>query len=328
MNRYMNRIVASLVMISVSVFSCVAMALADEPTRVNAESAAYSEAQAQLTSAGMAGSTSAVITDGKDMGLAIRLGMLDGDSSVALFRLSAQARVLDSRQTREAEEAAAAAASAAADVVAARQARLDLLREYDGVMISCGDSLHLRAAPGGDAAVLRSIKSGKVARLLDATEDGWYQVTFGTATGYISAEYCKPVHYADYAGTAAVSTVNEELPEFAYTYLGTPYVYGGVSYSGIDCSGFTMKVFAQFGYSLPHSATAQYYLSSHISDAERESGDLVFFTGADGGIEHVGIYLGGGRFIHASSSRGVIISSLSESYYARNYLFAGRILSD
>ena len=169
-----------------------------------------------------------------------------------------------------------------------------------------------------------AIDSGKVARLNDY-QDGWYQVTFGQSTGYIPAEYAQPVHYADYEGTSATNTVREELIAYAYTYLGTPYVYGGSSYSGTDCSGFTMAVFAKFGYSLSHGASDQYYTATSVSSEERQAGDLVFFD-TFGGISHVGIYLGGGQFIHASSSGGVKVNSLYESYYAACYLGAGRIL--
>lgn len=163
-----------------------------------------------------------------------------------------------------------------------------------------------------------------MARLNDY-QDGWYQVTFGQSTGYIPAEYAQPVHYADYEGTSATNTVREELIAYAYTYLGTPYVYGGSSYSGTDCSGFTMAVFAKFGYSLSHGASDQYYAATSVSSEERQAGDLVFFD-TFGGISHVGIYLGGGQFIHASSSGGVKVNSLYESYYAACYLGAGRIL--
>ena len=183
----------------------------------------------------------------------------------------------------------------------------NFLAEYDGVLTTCENYITLRAEPDQDAAALRTIWAGKVAHLM--------------------AQYCEPVHYADYEGTYATSTLVEDIIAFSYTYLGTPYRYGGTSYSGIDCSGFTMKVFAQFGISLPHGATGQYALCTPVTTAERAPGDLVFFNTSGRGIGHVGIYLGGGQFIHASTSRGVIISSLYESYYANTYLYAGRIIS-
>mgnify|MGYP002988548498 FL=1 len=201
-------------------------------------------------------------------------------------------------------------------------ARQSLLSEYDGVQLT--EAVRLRSAADNDTAPSLTIDSGKVARLNDY-QDGWYQVTFGQSTGYIPAEYAQPVHYADYEGTSATNTVREELIAYAYTYLGTPYVYGGSSYSGTDCSGFTMAVFAKFGYSPFPGASDQYYTATSVSSEERQAGDLVFFD-TFGGISHVGIYLGGGQFIHASSSGGVKVNSLYESYYAACYLGAGRIL--
>ena len=150
---------------------------------------------------------------------------------------------------------------------------------------------------------------------------------FAGTTGYVSADFCEPVSYDDYAGSSATSMILEDVIEYAYTYLGTPYWYGGTSYSGIDCSGFTMMVFRHFGYNLAHGCIDQYHATRHISDAERRPGDLVFFS-TEGGISHVGIYLGNGKFIHASCSRGVTVSSLSESYYASCYLFASRVIDD
>ena len=208
------------------------------------------------------------------------------------------------------------------EAAAKEAARQSLLSEYDGVQLT--EAVRLRSAADNDTATSLTIDSGKVARLNDY-QDGWYQVTFGQSTGYIPAEYAQPVHYADYEGTSATNTVREELIAYAYTYLGTPYVYGGSSYSGTDCSGFTMAVFAKFGYSLSHGASDQYYTATSVSSEERQAGDLVFFD-TFGGISHVGIYLGGGQFIHASSSGGVKVNSLYESYYAACYLGAGRIL--
>ena len=110
------------------------------------------------------------------------------------------------------------------------------------------------------------------------------------------------------------------------------YVYGGASPRGFDCSGFTMYVYSQHGYSLPHSATSQWQsgLGTRVySISELQPGDLVFFNdpsrNAGKACSHAGIYTGDGQFIHSSSSRsgGVIVSSLTSGYY--NTYFVGGI---
>lgn len=112
----------------------------------------------------------------------------------------------------------------------------------------------------------------------------------------------------------------------AQNYLGVPYVWGGTSPSGFDCSGFTQYVFRQCGYSINRTAAAQYSNGSYVSYDSLQAGDLVFFanTYSASGITHVGIYIGGGEFIHAANG-GVKISSLSESYYSSRYYGARRI---
>ena len=105
-------------------------------------------------------------------------------------------------------------------------------------------------------------------------------------------------------------------------YLGTPYVWGGASPSGFDCSGFVMYVYAQMGVSLPHSSYAQYGAGVGVSQDQLEPGDLVFFDG----LGHVGIYIGGGQFIHSPHTGDVVkVSSLS-GWYAATYVGARRIL--
>jgi len=107
----------------------------------------------------------------------------------------------------------------------------------------------------------------------------------------------------------------------AMQYLGTPYVWGGASPSGFDCSGLVMYVFAQVGISLPHSSYAQYGYGSPVSMSQLQPGDLVFFDG----LGHVGIYVGGGNFIHAPHTGDVVkISSLS-GWYASTFVGGRRL---
>ena len=108
----------------------------------------------------------------------------------------------------------------------------------------------------------------------------------------------------------------------AMQFLGVPYVWGGASPSGFDCSGLIMYVYNQVGVSLPHHAASQYGMGSAVSRDALQAGDLVFFNG----LGHAGIYIGGGQFIHAPHSGDVVkISSLSDSWYASTYVGARRI---
>ncbi|TFH02305.1 MAG: hypothetical protein E4H13_02430 [Calditrichales bacterium] len=105
-------------------------------------------------------------------------------------------------------------------------------------------------------------------------------------------------------------------------WLGTPYLYGGMSRQGVDCSGLSSLVFRDlYDVDLPRTAEEQYRSGEKIRDAWRKEGDLVFFRNVRGhGIDHVGIYIGNNRFIHASQSAGVIISQMDEDYYRIRYV--------
>lgn len=197
---------------------------------------------------------------------------------------------------------------------------------YDGVVIVCDDAVNLRCAPvSGD--ILRVIRSGRVAHLVEE-KDGWYKVVYNSVTGYICGDYCQPVHYEDYASGAEAMSVKENLADFALDWLGVRYRYGGSSTSGTDCSGFTMAVFAHFGYDLPHSAQGQFYGYPSVTTEQRDVGDLVFFSTGGDYIGHVGIYLGDGQFIHASTSQGVRIDSVYDGYYGPRYRGACRVLDN
>ena len=116
------------------------------------------------------------------------------------------------------------------------------------------------------------------------------------------------------------------LDDFIKQWLNTPYKYGGMSRSGVDCSGFSSIVLLEvFGVRIPRMAEEQYKNGTKIRDNWRTPGDLVFFKNIRGhGIDHVGIFLGQNRFAHASESSGVVISDLEEDHYRKRYVGACR----
>ena len=115
--------------------------------------------------------------------------------------------------------------------------------------------------------------------------------------------------------------LRSEAAQIALHYLGVPYVWGGSTPSGFDCSGLVMYVYAQLGISLPHYTVAQWNATLPISTSEMQPGDLVFFDG----LGHVGIYIGGGQFVHAPHTGTVVqVASLS-GYYASNLVGARRV---
>lgn len=117
-----------------------------------------------------------------------------------------------------------------------------------------------------------------------------------------------------------------QLQNYIQDWLGVPYKYGGITKNGVDCSGFTYKVYRKvYDFKLPRTALDQYKAGRKISRINLTEGDLVFFRGVRGpGIDHVGVYLEDGKFVHASTSIGVTISDLSEDYYKIRFVGACR----
>ena len=185
------------------------------------------------------------------------------------------------------------------------------------------EGVNVRSGASTDSSVLATIEADAIVTV-NGLVDGWYDVTceYGTE-GYIRS---------DYVDLTESSSSNGDIVDTAMQHLGTRYVYGGASPSGFDCSGFTMYIYGQYDYSLPHTATGQWQsgLGTRVySISELQPGDLVFFNdpsrNAGKACSHVGIYVGNGKHIHSSSSRsgGVIISDLTSGYY--NTYFVGGI---
>src|SRR6201996_1280257 len=128
-------------------------------------------------------------------------------------------------------------------------------------------------------------------------------------------------------GVALSATSNMKLFHFVYDWIGTPYHFGGSSRKGIDCSAFTKKLYSEvFNLDIKRNSRDIFSMVSPVKKDELEEGDLVFFKIHSRSISHVGIYLGGGKFAHASS-RGVAINSLDDAYYSRYFYRGGRLLS-
>ena len=179
-------------------------------------------------------------------------------------------------------------------------------------------SLNVRKGPSTDQAKVATLSAGAQVEILEVL-NGWYRIE----KGYVSVDY---VTLLDPGMTAKQA----EIVAFAHKFLGCPYVLGGSGPNKFDCSGLTQYVYKQFGYTIRRTATQQLDNGTVVSKENLLPGDLVFFNNANSNparATHVGIYIGGGEFLHASSSKvGVIISSLNTPYYTRVYTTARRIL--
>lgn len=198
--------------------------------------------------------------------------------------------------------------------------------DQDNVFTTYGrvnsDGVNVRSDASTDSSVLATIEEDAIVTV-NGLVDGWYDVTceYGTE-GYIRS---------DFLDLTESSSSNSDIAATAKQYLGTGYVYGGASPRGFDCSGFTMYVYSQHGYSLPHSATSQWQsgLGTRVySISELQPGDLVFFRyNTSYPASHVGIYIGNGQFIHASTNKYMVqIDQLTTGHYANVYIAARRIL--
>ena len=206
--------------------------------------------------------------------------------------------------------------------------------------IVCDTTVNLREQPNTSSTVLASL-SNSTAVSVTGVYQGWYKVSCNGKNGYVHPDYITfaavqtpapaenkaPVtpasNVVSYTGT---SEARAEVLEYAAQFLGTPYVYGGSSPSGFDCSGFTSYVFNNTVGSIPRVAQSQFNATTHVSREELLPGDLVFFGSSASSISHVGIYVGDDTFIHSPHTGDVVkYESLSGSYASR-FQGGGRVI--
>lgn len=165
-------------------------------------------------------------------------------------------------------------------------------------------------------------------------KDEWYYISTEKNTGWVHEEFVNIITSntsKEVSRSSSRSATQFKIVDFAKKYLGTPYKYGSNGPSSFDCSGYTTYVFKHVGIKLPRTSSSQGKTGEKIKRSNLAIGDLVFFdtSGANNGnISHVGIYLGDGEFIHASSgskAKKVIISSLDEGYYNSKFVVARRV---
>lgn len=183
------------------------------------------------------------------------------------------------------------------------------------------DRLMVREQPNTECTILNRVAQNEDLEVA-AVLEGWVQVNVAGTTGYVSADYVN-VHNALPKGVTleqlsassssegeSSSSVNVDVVEYAKQFLGNPYVWGGTSLTnGCDCSGFTMRVFEHFGYSLSRTSGAQSGNGTRVDLSEIQPGDLLFYS-YGGSIGHVAIYIGGGKIIHASTEKtGICIGN-------------------
>lgn len=192
-----------------------------------------------------------------------------------------------------------------------------------------GTSVNLRNAASTGGAVVKNYPANGTALTVTGVSGNWLKVRDALGvTGYVRSDY---VHYA---GDAAVSstaaqTLGDQLADTAKAYLGYSYRWGGMSpATGFDCSGFVNYIYDLYGYDLDRTAQDIYSKNGvWVSKDSLQTGDVLCFGWGSQSISHVGIYVGDGKMVHASTSTtGVITSDINSDYYTRKYVGAKRIL--
>lgn len=195
---------------------------------------------------------------------------------------------------------------------------------YPSRFISAED-VRLRTAPQLQSDILTHLSKNKKVYMLAFTDSFVKVKVQGGGIGWVARRFVQVTRSNE--ESYAKQRLRREIVLAARSRLGARYHWGASGNGRYDCSGLTLAIFKKFGLDLPHSAAEQFREGKPVAKKALQPGDLVFFTTYKPGASHVGIYIGNGQFIHASTTNDrVKISSLSESYYRRRYIGARRLL--
>ncbi len=196
---------------------------------------------------------------------------------------------------------------------------------------STTQTLNARVEPNTDCSIWTTIAEGESLHVIEEMGE-WIKVDVDGDECYIASEFVdvseqlpKAMTMTELRYGEGISDVRVAMVQYACQFVGNRYVWGGTSLTnGVDCSGFTMKIYENYGIYLPHSSSAQAGYGTRVNASEAKPGDL-FFYGSGGGINHVAMYIGNGQVVHASSARTGI--KISNAFY-RTPICVTRLISD
>ncbi len=199
------------------------------------------------------------------------------------------------------------------------------------VATSVTQTLNARVEPNTDSTIWTMVAEGEELQVIEEQGD-WVKVDIDGDACYVAREYVELSEQLPKAMTMTeirygegISDVRVDMIQYACQFVGNRYVWGGTSLTdGVDCSGFTMRIYEKYGIYLPHSSRAQAGYGTRVDASAAKPGDL-FFYGNGGGINHVAMYIGNGQVVHASSSKTGI--KISNAFY-RTPICVTRLLSD